>query len=211
MTIAVFGGTGKAGRVFVWEAARAGHRMKVLARNTLKAKKMLPEEIEIVHGAVEDIEKVKETVKDTDAIVSLIGHTKSSFPNVMTIGVTNIINAMYEMQVKRLIALTGAGVFVDKDQPRIVDKALIKVFSLIDPDRVKDGEKYVHLIKKSLLHWTVIRTQIQTNMSKKGIKYEGYLCQKTPISLIISRHDIALFILNCLENKKWIKEAPVII
>ena len=68
-TILVLGGTGHYGRHIVGSLLEMGEPVKVLSRNSNKAKEILGEKPEIVEGDITSRESVVESLKGTKAIV----------------------------------------------------------------------------------------------------------------------------------------------
>ena len=67
-----------------------------------------------------------------EAVLNSVGPVKGARADLMTISARNIIAAMRQHHVRRLIALTGAGIGDEKDQPKLADKVitlLLKTFN----------------------------------------------------------------------------------
>lgn len=82
MKIAVFGGTGGVGKHFVEQALKQGHSLRVLARA-----ESVPSEwrgragLEIVIGSPLEAERVAETLRGAEAVVSSLGLKRANPAN----------------------------------------------------------------------------------------------------------------------------------
>jgi putative NADH-flavin reductase len=64
----------------------------------------------VLRGDVLHYEDVRRTVEGTDAVISVIGPTKDSPPLMQTNGTRNIVKAMEQRGIRRIISMTGGGV-----------------------------------------------------------------------------------------------------
>jgi len=71
-TIALFGATGSTGKHVLAYALEKGYKVKALVRTPSKLETK-HENLTIIEGTLEDIDKVKETVKDSDYVISVAG------------------------------------------------------------------------------------------------------------------------------------------
>ena len=78
-TIAVIGGTGKAGQYLVKELIRQGYKIKILLRNPEKFQNESPL-VEKVSGDVRNYESVFSLVNGCDAVISTLGQPKGEAP-----------------------------------------------------------------------------------------------------------------------------------
>ncbi len=208
MKIAVFGGTGRVGKVFVQTAVQQGYLLKMLVRDASKIDANLPG-VEVIVGDATNFEDVRKTVEGVNAVVSMIGHTKNSPADLQQVLGQYLLEIMRKNGLKRLIILTGNGVFVDGDSPGLVDKVMTKILKILDPDRINDGIKHVAQIIQSDLDWTIVRTPLQTSWPKKDTIVVGMVGTKN-MGITISRQNVANFILAELKNPQYIKQAPAI-
>lgn len=122
--ILVFGGTGKTGSECVFQALNKGNRVIVLARDPSKlvipegsGGKLAGNKIEspnlvVIQGSVtnqNEIDRVFNENVINGVIVALGGRTKDVGPNMLTVGTTNIVNAMKRNGVKRIAVVTSLG------------------------------------------------------------------------------------------------------
>lgn len=208
MNITVFGASGKSGKFIVAEALKRGHKVTVFVRNPSKMAEF-GASLDLVVGNIADSTKVADAVRGADVVISAIGHVAGSNPDMQTEGIRNIINAMTTQGVKRLISLTGAGVKVSGDHPRILDRLMTKALSIVSPARIRDGINHVAEIQKTNLDWTIVRTPLQLQVPYSG-KYHVGMVGDPQLSFKINRGDIADFILNTVESGSHIHQFPVL-
>ncbi len=204
MKIALFGADGRTGVYLVAEAVSRGHEIVGGARNTAH---LSDAEAVTYHTCnVLDRKSVDKIIAGSDVVVSVIGHVKHSPEFLQSDGISNIIWSMERHGVRRLISLTGTGVRFPGDKITLIDRILNMSIGLIDPKRIADGKKHVDIIKNSNLDWTIIRVlKLQNTKSTKFVLREG-----GPTKNYVSREDVARAILDVVENKSFIREAPIL-
>jgi putative NADH-flavin reductase len=209
MRIALFGGSGGTGRFVLQELLARLHTAQALVRKPARLSEYADNpSVTIIPGDAENPEAVFEVIQNTDAVICTLGHRRSS-PTVQETSIKHIIAAMKEQQTKRLICLTGAGVFMDGDTPGVLDKLTIRMLQLIDPARLADGIAMCNVVKQSGLDWTIVRTNLQLNRIRSGTVRAGRVGDPG-ITWHVSRNRIARFMLDCIEKKTYIQQSPVI-
>ena len=207
MRIAVFGGTGKTGRHVVEQGLAAGHSVVVLARNPAKLAIQHPD-LQVVQGDIQDAAKVLETVRGTDAVISALGPTSNKPEFAVSKGMANIIAAMRQTGVKRLIVTAGAGVREEMDQPGMADKLIVMALKLLNGNVLADMQQVVDQVKKSGLEWTVVRGPMLTDGAPTGPVRAGGVGKD--IGTRLARADFATFLLAQVNNPQWVGKAPAI-
>lgn len=207
MRIVIFGATGRTGHHLVAQALSAGHEVRVFVRDASR----LPvrhERLHIVEGDALDTSSVEQVVSSTDAILSTLGHTKTSTNDVQTVGVENIVGAMKKNNVSRLISLTGAGVRDEKDQPKLIDRVFGLLLKLLQPAVLEDAERHAEIIKASGLDWVIVRAPRLTDGPWSGKYRVGYVGKNSGTK--ISRADVAGFMLGQLTADEYLHQQPMI-
>ena len=204
MKIAVIAANGRSGQAFVEAALTAGHSIRagVRTKSYLKPHPGLT----VVECDATNEAQLKNLLSGQEAVASFIGHVKGSEPNVQTIAIQKVVDAMNELGVKRLVSLTGTGVRFPGDKISLIDRFLNLSISIIDPARVKDGENHVEVLKASDLDWTVIRVLKLQNVPPKPFE----LREHGPTKWYVSRQEVAQAVLQVLEQHSFIKQAPII-
>lgn len=205
MKLLIIGGTGKTGRELINQALQDGHSITALVRNPLKLK-IEHSNLNVVKGNVLDLESLKPVIKDQDAVISSLGHKKFFIKtSILSRGTKNIITSMENNQVKRFICITSLGINDSKYKLGLYYTLFTIPFILFFYFR--DKSKQEKLIVNSTLDWTIIRPGQLTNGKKRGIYKHGLNLGHYILTKMVSRADVAHFIINLLNNKKYIKQA----
>ncbi len=207
MQLAVFGGTGKTGRLVVEQALAAGHSVTVLARNPAKLT-IQNERLHVVEGDIQDAAKVLATVTGADAVLSALGPTSNQAEFAVSKGMGNIIAAMRQAGVKRLIVTAGAGVRDPMDQPKLIDNVIVAALKLLNGNVLADMQGAVEQVQTSGLDWTIVRGPRLTDDAPTGHIRAGGVGKDIGTSL--ARADFAAFLLAQLDNPQWLHKMPAI-
>ena len=205
--MAVFGATGRTGRLVVERALGDGHEVVVLVRDPGKLGAS-HERLRVVEGNVLIPSKVEEAVAEADVVLSALGHTKTSTADVPTRGTRNIVAAMHKHGVRRLVSLTGAGVSDPGDRPKVVDRVFAGLLKVLQKDVLEDAEQHAEVIRGSGLDWTIVRAPRLTDGPETGEYRVGTVGQNSGTK--ISRADVASFMLRGLRNDAYVSQAPMI-
>jgi putative NADH-flavin reductase len=208
MKIAIFGATGKVGRHLLDQALERGDNVTVLVRDASKLTMPHHERLKVVEGDVLVPNDIEQAVVGTGAILSALGHTKTSSKDVLTEGIKNIVAAMNKHGVRRLVCLTGAGVRDPKDEPKLVDRLIGSLLKLLQRDLLEDSIGQARVIKESDLEWVIVRAPVLNEGEKKGEYRIGYVGKDSGTKL--SRADIADFMLKQTTDDTYLHQAPVV-
>ena len=208
MTVLIFGASGKSGVELVKECLKNNFTVKCFVRNPQKLDEF-KDRVKIIQGRVEDYEKIKESMNGVDCVMNVLGHSKNTPANMQTVAIKNIIQAMYSTGVKRLITLTGAGVFAEGDKPSTFDNLITSLLKFVSNARVVDGINFVEEIKKSDLNWTVFRAPILTNAPKTNNVKLTMVGDKS-VNFSVSRKDIAQKFVEVINDSTTFKKLPYI-
>ena len=207
-SLAIFGGTGKIGGQVLERALAAGHNVKALVRDPAK----LPpttDHVNVITGDVLDPAAVDRTVADTSAVLALFGRAKDSPAMLQTDGTRNIVQAMQRHGVSRLITLSGGGLRVDGlDQPKLADKIIVFLLKRLSPEALADAEGHLEVLKNSGLEWTVVRAPRVKDSPGVGSYRVGHVGVNA--STVISRADLADFILSQVEDRRYVEQLPFV-
>lgn len=207
MRIAVFGATGRTGRHLVEGALGDGHEVAALVRDPAKLAAS-HEGLRVVEGDVLIPQSVEETVAGSDAVLSALGHTKMSPKDVQTRGTQNIVAAMNEHGVRRIVSLTGAGVRDPGDKPKPVDRVFSGLLKLLQRDVLEDAERHAEAIRASGLDWVIVRAPRLTDGPATGEYRVGLVGQNSGTK--ISRADVAGFMLRGLTDDEYLGRMPMV-
>lgn len=210
MKIALIGATGFVGSAILKEALNRGINITAIVRHPdkIKAQKNLT----IVKGDVMDTNKLAETFKGNDVIVSAYnaGWTNPDLYNEFLKGSKSIQEAVKKSGVKRYVVIGGAGSLFIEPDVQIVDTPAF-------PDAWKPGalaaRDYLNFLKNEKeLDWTFISPAIEMNEGNPGERTGVYrIGLDKPVfdenhKSYISVYDLAMAIVDEVENSKHIRE-----
>ena len=202
MDIAVFGATGATGQQLIGQA-RPEHRLRGLTRSP---EELSPESgIEPVKGNVLDPESVRKTVAGNEAVVCILGRTKNNPSDVVSRGTSNIVDAMIQYELERLVVVTSIGLGSSiKNLPWYGRLANATVLQNLMADKARQEE----VIMESPLDWTIVRPGGLTGGSKSGEYVHGV--DLDVHAAPISRADVADFLLTVLDDRLYVRETPLV-
>jgi len=202
MKIAVIGASGRTGIITVYQALDKGYEVNAFARKAYNVTIRHPK-IRMIEGDVLDYPKVKEAVEGVDAVIVTLGMDKNKPLRTFSDGTTNIIKAMKECGVKRLICMSSAGILGNDTHP-VFGKIIIPLFL---NHIYADKREQMKIIQESGLEWIIIRPPRLTQAPKTG-NYQR--TEGRPGTRSIPRNDVADFMLKLLTNKKYDRKMPAI-
>lgn len=206
--IALFGGTGRTGTLFLDRALAAGYEVNALVRSPEKVSQQ-HDNLNIIKGDMLDPLTVEKTVSGAGVVVSLFGHVKGSPEWLQTNGTKNIVAAMSKHSVERIISLSGGGLpFPEKDKPKLIDKLIRGVMKVFVPKVLNDAIEHHKVLKDSGLEWIIVRGPRLTDGDEKGEYRVGYVGVNSGTS--ISRADLANFLIKQLKDDTYLGEMPFV-
>jgi len=204
-TIAVIGGTGKAGQYLVRELIKNGYKIKLLLRNPEKFPTESPL-VEKVHGDVRNFESVHSLINGCDAVISTLGQSKGELP-VFSVAAQNITRAMNSLNIQRYLVVTGLTLDTPHDKKSFGTKLQSRIMRICFPAIIANKQKEYEIISESALDWTMIRLPfIELTESTGEIKISLTDCPGKKISST----DLANFLINQLTDDKFIRKAPFV-
>jgi uncharacterized protein YbjT (DUF2867 family) len=204
MRVLIVGATGRTGSELVKQAVSAGHEVTALCRDPAKLGGLAGPSVRAAQGDVKDTASLAAAVSGQDAVLYAVGSNKSSPPGIRAEGVRNLVAAMQQNGVRRLVVLSAFGAGDSKGQGGFVySKIIAKLFMkaiLADQDEMEAE------VLKSGLDWTLVRPTRLTDGPAVGtwdVIFEG-----GKASSKISRADTAAFMLGQLADPTYVGKAP---
>jgi putative NADH-flavin reductase len=192
MRILIFGATGGTGKYVVSQGLEQGRHVTAFCRNQAMLAAKHPN-LTIVEGGLSDHHAITHALNGVNAVISVLGNTtrKALFKpnNVISQNLPNIISAMQQGKVERLLFVTSFGVNGKIFWP---EKLLLRT---LFRNLFADLPVQEKLIKDSGLDWTIVRPARLTNGPKTGECRSGENIYIHPFSSI-SRADVADFLLK---------------
>ncbi|MDQ1438137.1 MAG: hypothetical protein QOK43_1766 [Acidimicrobiaceae bacterium] len=202
MKVLVVGATGGTGQELVRQALSAGHEVTALCRDPAKMNGQAG--VRTARGDVKDAASLSSAVAGQDAVLYAIGSNKTSPPGIRAEGVANVIAAMKEHGVRRLVALSAFGAGDSRGQGGFVYSKIISRFFM--KDVLADQDAMESAVVSSGLDWTLVRPTRLTNAPAAGswdVIFEG-----GKASSKISRADTAAFMLKQVDDPTYVGQAP---
>jgi uncharacterized protein YbjT (DUF2867 family) len=207
MQLVVFGATGGTGREVVKQALGHGHSVRAFVRDPDKLK-VIHHRLEVVTGDVQDRKSVAAAVAGQEAVLCALGVYERKPNTVLSDAVRTIVAAMKKQKVKRLLYVSSLGVGETKGQLGPVYNLVI--LPLLLKEVFADKETAEAVVRESNLDWTIVQPGRLTNARLTGKYRAGPDAAKGRWFPKIARADLADFMLNTLERKQFIREAPAI-
>ena len=219
MRLAIFGPTGGTGRRLVERAIAAGHDVTAFVRDPSRINAR-HERLHIVVGDAFDPVSVREAVAGNEAVICVLGSRTPSNPlhprrpgdpnGVTSAGTRNIISAMKEHGLRRLVCQTAWGVGESKQNPGLAGAFFMNV--LVPPllrDEYADKEAQEQVVADSELDWIIVRPMILTNGPWTN-DYRADVNLKPSRRPYISRADVAAFLLEQLTDDTFVRKSPAV-
>lgn len=211
MRILILGITGRTGRLVAEEAINRGHKVVGIARDqgrvTVKDAEIFtgtPYNFDIVRKAVTDCDAVVSTLSMFPASEGMFGKIKSPLDS-MSVSIKNSVKAMKEKGIRRIVVMTALGVGDSAKEIPAFFSFLMRISKI--KYAYADHDLQEKVLENSNLDWTVVRPVALTDKNDNlSILYN--LNGVGKIKSQISRNAVAHFILDCIEENKFIKQKP---
>jgi putative NADH-flavin reductase len=204
MRIAVIGASGRTGRLIVEQALGQGDDVVAFARS--------PETLDLAHprlksvaGDVRDVAALRLAVQDCDAVTFAIGEKPTPEVDTYSVGISNLMEAMAELDVMRLSAVSAAGTFARNDRNLSVGYRLM--MRAVPRGLYDDLERMETRIMASGMRWTIVRPAGLTDGPQTGEYRIGLNGKPLSAGGRISRADVAGFTLKSLKVDTWVGRA----
>lgn len=204
MKIVVFGATGATGKHIVHKLVAEGHTVTAFARTPANVD--APDgAVRIVQGDARDAAKVLAAVTGQDVVMAAFGPRSTKKDDIQTVFMQNVLAAMDQANVQRLIELSawGAGADLPNGQFmfKIIRHTILK--NVFDDKNAAEA-----LIVSSGVDYTLVRPGRLTNGHAKG-NVKAVLDGKG-VGRAIAREDVAAFMVAQINNKAWSRKSPII-
>ena len=157
-----------------------------------------------------------DAMRDCDAVLSTLNISRiSDFPwsklrtskDFLSMSMKYVLENSEVLKHKRIIVVTAWGVAETRKDIPAWFRWLIDHSNIRYP--YTDHERQEQLLKQSDVNWTIVRPVGLTNSTKER-EIQVTLNNDPKPSLMISRSNVALFMLGVLENNLYNRQCPVI-
>ncbi|WP_220095161.1 SDR family oxidoreductase [Bacillus sp. 03113] len=203
--IAIIGGTGKVGRYIAKKALESGFQVRMLVRNPDKLT-YSDDRIELIKGDAQNKTSIRTLIKDCHIVINTLGQPLKDFPIYSSV-TSNILNFMGEFGIRRYIGVTGASLNVTGDKKKLVNRIGAKMFELLFSEMIADKKKELTILQNSDVEWTLVRLPFVVEGPETG-RIKEKLTDMPGVK--ISNENIAKFIINQINDKKYLEKTPCI-
>ena len=209
MRVLIIGASKGIGLDTTRQALDAGHNVRALARSATAIAISNPS-LEKMRGDALKTEDVETALVGVDVVIQTLGvglgdlfrpvHLFSDASRVL-------IQAMKSQGVKRLICVTGFGAGDSRSSISCLQRL---PFQIVFGRAYDDKSLQEQLIKESELDWTIARPGVLTSGPRTG-HYQILSEASQWRNGIISRADVAEFLVRQIGDQTYIRKAPVLI
>ncbi len=204
--LAIFGATGRAGSELLFQAIDAGHDVRALVRNPSKLESQAAD-LTVLQGDVKDITAVTETMTGCEAVLSTLGANGNDAADTRRTGTANIMAAMRGRGIRRLVVMGGFHLHVPGDPGNLGQRLIVPILRLYR-NLVEDTTAMAVLVLESDLDWTLVRSPRVVRGQPTQRPRTGTL-KLGPWSKV-TRGDVASFMLHCLTDDAYVRQAPMV-
>jgi uncharacterized protein YbjT (DUF2867 family) len=209
-TVLIIGASRGIGLETVKAALKAGNSVRALARSARRIPVDHPK-LEKITGDALDMVTVKAALTGVDAVIQSLGVSVGPEiifePTRLFSKATQVlVNAMEQVQVKRLICVTGFGAGDSRGHGGFLYNV---AFHLLVGRIYDDKDVQERIVRRSKLDWVIVRPVILTN----GPKTQAYRALVDPHSWrcgVISRADVADFLVKQIDNGAFLHKTPML-
>lgn len=209
MKLLIVGATGPLGQLIVRAARRRGHEITALVRNPASVPAGL-EDVQIVQGDILQTQAVHAAVQGQTAVICSLGSKISFQPiTMLSEGTLNILTAMRQASVSRLVCITGIGAGDSRGHGGFVYDRIVQ--PLLLREVYEDKTRQEEVIKRSDSSWTIIRPAQLTNKGALGDGNYKVIQDLTGVTAkSIPRADVAEFTIEQAQSGKFLHETVLL-
>jgi putative NADH-flavin reductase len=191
------------------QALAAGHEVRALARSA-NSIGLSNSKLEKVRGDALNDSDVGAALQDVDVVIQTLGvglgdllHPVSLFSETTRV----LVAAMTSHRVRRLVCVTGFGA---GDSRSSIGCLQWIPFRVVFGRAYDDKSEQERLIKQSSLDWTIVRPGVLTN-ARRTRRYKILETSSEWRNGIISRSNVADFLVRLIDDPSYVRKAPVLI
>ena len=207
MKILIVGATRGIGRQVLEQALAAGHAVTALVREARRLDAQ-HERLKVVQGDILDANSVALAMAGQEAVCCSLG-VRLPWPRVTVFseGTRNLLAAMKQAGVKRLVCVTGIGAGDSRGHGGFFYDAVF--YPLVTRGIYVDKDRQEALIRASDAEWIIVRPGFLTNGPLTG-RYRALTDLTGVTAGWISRADVAYFILQELVAPTHARQTPLL-
>ena len=200
MNLLILGAAGRTGSALVEQAIARGHTVSFYVH---RADESLPAGVRVLEGDARDHASVLNAVQGQDAVIDALGgHLPFLETTVETDTARNVITAMTEAGVRRLLVISTIG--EGDSASNVHDFYKHFIMPTLLRGVMKDKAGLEAAVEHSQLDWTIVRAAGLRTGDAKGVRVV------TPASdekvRFINRADVAAFLLDQLTSTEFLHQ-----
>lgn len=217
MRLTIVAATGGIGRHLLDQAVAAGHDVTAVVRNP---RKLSSTEVAVVATDLADVDPaaLRTAVDGADAVLSGLGARTRSEAGVAWRGTQALAAAMQATGVRRIVVVSAApiGTVRSPGRPKpprhdpgdgfFMRHLAAPIVKRVLREHYADLARMEDVLRESGLDWTVVRPPRLTDKALTGA-YRTAVEQNPRRGLVISRADVAHYMLDALDRPETIKRA----
>lgn len=207
MRVLILGATGRVGSLALARALAADHAVVALVRDPgrLDAGPALT----VLAGDVGDALAIHGAVRGVDAVIAAVGPRANTIEEERTLeaGMRNIVAAMADAGVRRLVALSGAGIDVPGDRKPWLDRVASRVVRRMARHVVGAKQREYDVFSPTDIDWTALRPPLVTDGAPQGYRLDLRLKPGARVR----RADVASALVDQLSDNRFYKAAPFVL
>ena len=206
--IAVFGASGGVGRHVVEQALSRGYEVVGFVRSPGKLT-VNDARLTVVTGELSDRETIDAAVRGAEGVISALGPSLDRRATGMPLvqGTRNIVDAMRAAGVERYVGIATPSLRDPRDGRSLLGTIVPAMGRLRLPRAYRELLAMSQVVIDSDLEWTIARFTRPTDAPAKGSVRAGFL-GRDKLGAAITRADIAAFLLDQLDDARFIRAAP---
>lgn len=211
--ILLLGATGRTGKHLLAYALEKGHYVTCLVRSPEKITLQHPH-LRLVKGTPYVLEDIRNAIAGCDVVISVLNNSRTSdLPwarqtgpvDVLERSVSNALTAMQENDIRRIITLSTVGAGESITLSPFPLRLLVWYTNL--GIVFNDHTRSEMVLQASAADWTSVRATNLTNSEKEKRVAVDY---GTRPALLISRKNVARFMVDIIDDKEYFRKMPVI-
>ena len=204
--VIIFGSTGSIGKQLIQQNLEQGNLVTAFCRSAEKLEAFEHPNLKVQVGDVFNESDINKAVKGQEVVLIALGSGKKRKSIVRSVGTQNIIKAMKENGVRRLICQSTLGTYESNGNLNFFWKYIM--FGWFLKQVFEDHELQEEYVKASGLDWTIVRPGAFTDGEKTENYRHGFSPTDRTVTLKISRADVADFILKQMSTSEYLFKTP---
>jgi uncharacterized protein YbjT (DUF2867 family) len=212
--ILLYGATGRTGGLLLDYALAMGYAVTALVRNPAKLTRQSPH-LTVVAGSPTNLADIRRAMGGCQVVVSALSALSEaeSFsikklqpPHTLATTMRHTITAMQELGLRRIVTLSSIGAGDSWPYAPWYMRLLIQLtnFKLV----FADHNAQETLLRQSGLDWVIARPVALNDKDRPAKLVVEY--QRTPAPFALSRHQLARFMVDSLQNDTYVHQAPLL-